>query len=81
MIIQSSDILLMWALVLLFLLWKTRSLRASVSTTLMVISLVIVALLHRLVGDSGCLSISLATLTALVWRVIPHEKVDRWNKG
>ncbi len=79
--IISSDIFLMWALVLLYLLWKTKSLRVSVSTTLMVLSLVLVALSHRLVGDSGCLSISLAALTALVWRVIPHEKIDRWSKS
>ncbi len=79
--IVSSDIFLMWSFVLLFLLWKTKSLRVSVSTTIMAFSLVFMALSHRLIGDGGCISIGLLALTALVWRVIPHEKIDKWSKS
>ena len=77
---DTSLILLVWTTSLLVLMYRTNSLRASISTTVMAVTMFIIAILHRIYGDVGCLMIMVAVLTVLVARTIPNDIVDKWRK-
>jgi len=78
--IATTDLLVMWSFILLYTLWRTNSLKTSITTTAMVAAVIITGILHHydylLVG----LLVLMSTMTVLVWRVIPHDKSDTWNK-
>ena len=76
----SPNILLICLMAFLFLLWKTNSIMTSISTTQILVTLIVVGVAHKV----GCISagfiILLISMASLVWRVIPHDKVDSWDK-
>jgi len=78
--IHTPDLFIMWSFILLYTLFKTNSLKTSITTTSMVITVSMVGVLHRfdflLVG----LFLLMTVLSILVWRVIPHDNADSWSK-
>ena len=77
---DTSLLLMVWTTALLFLLVRTNSFKTSISTSLMVVALFVISVLHRLYGEVGCLFIMVAVLSVLVVRVIPHDTIDKWKK-
>ena len=77
---DTSLLLMVWTTALLFLLVRTNSFKTSISTSLMVVALFVISVLHRLYGEVGCLFIMVAVLSVLVARVIPHDTIDKWKK-
>ena len=78
--IVYSDIFVMWGLALLFLLWRTNSLKTSITTTAMVIGILATGIMHKFGFFIIGLITTMSILSVLVWRVIPHDSVDRWSK-
>ena len=76
-----SDLLLMWTVSLLFAMWKTNSFHSCRNLSIMVISLFIIALVHRLFSNpEDCMRgmfFVLAVTTALVWREVPKVNHGR----
>jgi len=89
--IVCADIFIMWGLSLLYLLWRTKSLRGSITTTSTTVSIIVAGIFLK-IGDVppeiannvfvhiAC-GVLLINLSALVWRIIPHDEADRWKKG
>lgn len=78
--ITYTDLLVMWAFVLLYTLFTTNSLKTSITTTSMTVAVAVVGVLHRFGFLIVGLCVLMITLTVLVWRVIPHDKPDKWSK-
>ena len=77
---DNSLILLVWTTSLLMLLWQTNSLRTSISTTVMAVSMFGISVMYRIYGEIGCLFILIGVLSILVARVIPHDTHDKWTR-
>lgn len=78
-VITQSTFQVVWSFALLLLLWETDSLRVSIPTTTMVISVFIGALFSMYGKEGYVLYIVLVPLTALVWRVMVCDRVDVWT--
>jgi hypothetical protein len=65
---------------MLILLWKTKSLQSSLSTTFTVIGVGMAGLLGTFNSTEYMVLTLIFLLTVLVWRVIPHNKQDVWSK-
>lgn len=78
--INQSGIFLLWGVALLFLLWRTHSLRVDIPTTLIICGVTLTGTLHLFGHRDLGLSVLFLVLSALTWRVIPHETKDTWVK-
>jgi hypothetical protein len=65
---------------MLILLWKTKSLQVSISTTFTVVGIGIAGIFGTFGSIEHMVLILIALITVLVWRVIPHNKQDVWSK-
>ncbi len=78
--ITSSSLLLASSLTLLFLMWKTNSLRVSISTTTTVSAIGATSVLHIFELYAMAFFILIVVMYVLVWRIIPYDKIDSWHK-
>ena len=51
--IKPDDILIMWSLSLLYGMWRTRSIKMRSSITMIVITISILSILHKIFGEVG----------------------------
>lgn len=79
--LTSSSILLGCSIGLLYLLFRTNSLRASISTTMFISSIALTSFLHMLELYFASLSTVVIVMAYLVWRVIPVDTIDTWKKA
>ena len=89
--IVCADVFIMWGLSLLYLLWRTKSLQVSITTTSSTVSMVIAGVFLKFADVPHEVStntfihlacgVVLINLSALVWRVIPHDTIDTWSKN
>ena len=79
--IDVADLFIMWALALVYLLFRTNSFKTSITTTTIVVTVSAVGVLHRFGFLKIGLFVLMVVLSILVWRVIPHDKADRWSKA
>jgi len=72
-------ILLLWSISMLYLLYRTNSIKVSISTTIIVISMGVIGICQIL----NCLIIgvliTMIIISGLVWRVLPHNSTDSWD--
>ena len=78
--ITSSSLLLASSLTLLFLMWKTNSLRSSISTTATISAIGATSILHIFQLYAIALYLLLALMYILAWRQIPYDNHDSWHK-
>lgn len=75
--IVPEDLLVMWTLSLMFVMWRTHSFKSNPMLSLIVTSLFIISILNRLF-DVGCIYLTMAVITVMVWMEVP--KVTRHNR-
>lgn len=73
-------VLLAWATAMLFLLYKTNSLKTSIATTAIVLAFFVASVLHMIIGEICDMFIIAATISILVFRIIPYDSTDKWKK-
>lgn len=78
---DGNSILLVWTTSMLFLMWRTNSLRTSLATTTIVVTMFLMSVINVVFGVAPCLFIMVAVISVLVARVIPHDTIDTWRKG
>jgi len=79
--IPGLHIVVMAALVYLFLLYKTNRLMASISTTTVLATMVASYGLIIIKMDLLALVLILFVMSLGVWRLIPHNNIDSWEKN
>jgi len=79
-VIVGANILLLSSISLLFTLWITNSLKASICTTKMLIAVIIVGILHKFGFLFLGFAVLIITLSTLTWRAVLQNKKDRWIK-
>lgn len=79
--ILPSDLLVMWTTSLLFVMYKTHSFKTNVMLSVLVCTLFIISVLHRLYGEIGCLYLMMVVITVFVWIEIPKITYPRRRKN
>ena len=78
--IKPDDILIMWSLSLLYGMWRTRSIKMRSSITMIVITISILSILHKIFGEVGCMYILMAVITWQVWDISHRHTSGAWGK-
>ena len=78
-ILFSSNLLLICSMSLLYLMWRTNSLRSNLPTTIIIVTVGVLSVLHIFELYMLSLVIIFVVMCVLVWRVIPHDDHDTWK--
>lgn len=75
--IMKEDLLVMWTVSLMFVMWRTHSFKSNTMLSIIVSSLFVISVLNRLFG-TGCIYLTMAVLTVMVWMEVP--KITKYNR-
>jgi len=76
-----ANVLLITSISFLFLLVWTNSIRGSISLTQIIITVIIACIFYKIDLRFVSLLVTIFSISSLVWREIPHDKKDKWEKA